>query len=815
MKWILLTCLIFSRFTRINAQTVNIRGEIVNEKNELPIGDATVLLYTLPDSSVERTEVSDNEGLFQFENMRPGNYFLEISSVGFSELRSDTIMLSGGKDLDLGKMVLRESPKTLEGVVITARKPLIERKADKLVYNVGSSISASTSSALELLEKAPGVNVDKDGNISLRGKSGVIILIDDRPTYMTNSELTDYLKSLPASSLDQLEIMTNPSARYDAAGNSGIINIKTKKMKRYGMNGSVNSSLRYTDRLSGSSNLNFNYRNGKINIFGNYNYTDNNDKSHQNILRYFKNSDTKNIVSTFDQSNIQYNSYKSNNLKLGVDYYAGKNTIAGIVLSGNHQNTRDDLTGNSWFSDAGGRRDSGLTASNIIFSRKNSFSANANLRHNFDSAGRKMTADLDFISYDKPQTTALSTNYLLPDGSVQKPSALLYGNIPSKIKIYSGKIDFTIPFKKWGQLETGLKASRVETDNNAQYENKINGKYETDYGKSNHFIYEESIYAAYVSWSKQLKKWGLQAGVRAENTQSTGHQLGNSHVPDSSFTKSYLNIFPTAYISYKADDNNTFGLDFGRRVRRPDYADLNPFLYFLDEYTYEAGNVYLQPQFTNRIEISHSFKSLIHSSVSYSHTSDGIYQVIRQDPEKKIIYATKANIATESGITFSTGVNLRTGRMFSTNADFTIGHEQYEGQLGMGFLRTSGWMHMAKISEGATFGKGWSAELSGLYVSPQVYGQILTRRFWRADASLQKKILKEKGSIGFSVRDIFDSQKFGAIINSDNLKVLTNYIPVGPSFSISFRYSFGKPIKGLKNYRSGSASDEEGRTGAR
>lgn len=814
MKQLFLFCIFLLIAGFIRAQGINIRGDLYNLKNNSPVAEASIMVYNVQDSSIVKTGLSAADGSFRIENVTPGKYFLEISSVGYSNYQTEELGVGKTEDVNLGKIFLHESSQMLDGIVISAKRPLIQHKADKLVFNVASSLSAATSSALDILEKAPGVTVDKDGNISLRGKSGVVVLIDDRPTYMSNADLASYLKGLPASSLSQLEIMTNPSAKYDAAGNSGVINIITKKTKSDGFNSTLTSSLSYADKISGHGNLNFNLRKGKVNVFGNYSYTNDNSNREQTFFRAFKDAGTKNIVSTFDQSTHQSDHDINNNLKLGLDYYAGKNTTAGFVFTGFYDKDNFTLWGDSWFKGQSNERDSGITTKSQIIQISKNLSFNTNLRHNFNSSGAKMTTDLDYIVYNNPQTTSLATNYFLPDGSEKRPSTLLTGDLPSLIKIYSGKIDFIIPLKHIGEIQTGLKASHVRTDNNAMYENSFQGHQEADLGKSNHFIYNENIQAAYISWNKQIKKWGFQVGLRSENTQSSGHQLGNAVVKDSSFTKHYLNFFPSAYLTFNADNNNTFGVNFGRRIQRPDYSSLNPFFFFIDEYTYQAGNVFLQPQFTNRVELTHNFKSLLHSSVSYSHTAKAITQIIRQDIQKKIIYQTNDNVGNQSGITFSSGINLKTGRHLATNLDMILDYEKYEGQISPDYyLKSAKWMYTAKINEQADFGKGWSGELSGFYITPQVYGQASIGRIWRADGSLQKKMMHDKGSVGFSVRDIFQSQKSRFQIVNNGIDIRSVVTRPAPKFSISFKYSFGKAIKGLKRYDSGSASDEQNRVG--
>lgn len=809
MRTIFISLFFFAAIPAATAQSM-VKGTVYNEQGA-PVDGASVVLYMAADSAMDRISLTLADGSFIAEPSAAGRLFLEISYVGLQTFQSEVLDLSNGATVDLGKITMKASDgQVLAGVVLTARKPLIERKLDKLVVNVESSISASSGTALELLEKAPGVEVDKDGNISMRGKSGVLVLVDDRPTYMKSADLANYLKTLPASSLSQLEIMTNPSAKYDASGNSGIINIRTKQIKKSGMNGSVNLAGRIAQKGVGSASLTMNYRKNKVNLFGTYSSFAGTFLNDNYITRRFRESSDQLPVATFDQLSRNENYHTSNRLKLGMDYYASNKTIAGIVVQGDVSNGRFSANSHANVLGPDLATDSIVTANTRVRGNRQNFSVNGNLRHSFDSTGKKITVDLDYVVYNDDPAMMSVSGYFLPDGSILKPSATLRGFTPSVINIYSGKVDFTLPMGRH-QVEAGVKASRVETDNDALYQNKVDKDYETDFGKSNHFIYKEDILAAYVSWNYQLKKWGFQSGLRAEQTRSEGYQAGNAMVPDSSFSKSYLNLFPTAYVSFNADKKNAFGLNYGRRIQRPSYADMNPFMYFLDEYTYEAGNVFLQPQFTDRIELSHSFGQLLHSSIAYSHTRDVISEVLRQNIEKRITYQTKENIASATSLILSTGANFKTGKMLTSVIDLTLSRNSYEGQLESGYLDTQGWLFNGKLTEQANFGKGWAGEVSGFYWSSQVDAQMHIAPMWRVDASVQKTLFKDKGKLSLFVRDIFDSQHFSGTIRSNNIDVDIRSQRLNRNIGLSFSYRFGKPIKGLKQHQSGAAEDERSR----
>lgn len=794
----------------VKAQNAQITSSVLDNKSGAPINGATILLKNV-DSSVAKMAVSDADGNWALSGISKGNYFLDISAMGYAGYQSKVIELSEGQFLKMTSQKLIRNTTVLKGVVISAKKPLIERKSDKLVVNVESSLTAAGASALEVLEKAPGVSVDKDGNISLQGKEGVMILIDDRPAYLKGAELANYLRSIPASSLEQLEVMTNPSSKYDAAGNSGVINIRTKKIKKYGFNGSVNAAAMVSDDAKANSSLNLNYRKGKVNLFGTYSYSLFNNHSNQFILRRFRNPGSKEVVSIFDQvGNNDYHS-DNNNIKIGMDFYTNKKTIAGIVLSGYHNIERQVLHNETKLKNGQDEIDSSLLSQNRIRGISDNFSANLNLRHSFDSLGKKMTIDLDYIVYDLGSNMAFGTDYFLPDGSMQKTSAFLRARTPSHVHIYSAKTDFTFPMGNTGTIETGLKSSYVTTDNDAIYENRIDGDFEIDNYKTNHFRYNENINAAYISWNKQWKKWSTQAGLRAEHTNAQGHQLGNAISADSSFTKKYLNLFPTLYVSYQANEKNSFGVNYGRRVERPAYQDLNPFLYFLDEYTYQAGNVLLQPEFTNRFEITHDYNDLFHSSVSYAHTKNAMTNVLKQNTVKRITYQTKENIADRRTFTISSGTNFSIGDKLKTIIDLTLLNQQYKGVLGSGELFVNSWMFMGKMSEEVKMGKGWNTELSGMYRSRGREGQLIFDPRWRVDFAIQKGILKNKGSINFFVKDIFNSQNFKGVVQYEDIDLEIHNQRINRTFGISFKYRFGKPLKNLKQHNNTGASEEQSR----
>ncbi|MDQ6843034.1 MAG: TonB-dependent receptor [Bacteroidota bacterium] len=790
-----------------------ITGTITDGGDQKIIDAATVTLFKANDSSLVKINLTDKKGNFSFEQIPFGKYYLLATSTGHLKTYSSTLEIKSDAPVSAGILQLTNNIKTLSAVNVTAiiKKPLIERKIDRTIINVDASVTNAGTTALEVLEKAPGVTVDKDGNISLKGKQGVMIMMDGKPAYLSGQELANLLKNMPSSSIDQIEIMTNPSAKYDASGNSGVINIKTKKEKMKGLNGSLSAGIIQSKFTRTNNSLNLNYRKGKINLFGNYGLSYWQGYNDLTLERKFRNVSTKELETIFDQQSLLNHNSTFQNLKVGMDFYADKKNTLGIVLSGyvNPGNNTGDNT--TLLKNASDHTDSIAKAISSQHRKSNNFSANLNFRHEFDTTGKEFTVDMDYLTYYQTSGQLFDNSFLNPDYSPLRPATQLMGTLPSTVNIYSAKTDFVFPLKKSAKLEAGLKSSYVTTDNDALYQNRTPTGYETDEGKTNHFIYKENINAGYLNYSRQIKKWGLQLGLRAENTNAKGHQVGNATRPDSSFTKNYVNLFPTAYVSFEADKKNTFSLNYGRRIDRPDYQDLNPFYYFLDQYTYEVGNTLLQPQFTDNIELSHTYNGFLTTTINYSKTNNAISDVLKQITSERKTFQTKGNIASKTNYGLAVSANFPVTKFFSTNIYSNVVHDNFKGALNGDYLNVNAITFFSNINNQFKFKKGWSAELSGFYRSKGIEGQIVMNPMWRMDAGVAKQVFKNKGTLKFSVRDIFKTQNFSGFVTYQDIDVYIKNIRDSRSASLTFSYRFGKPVKNQQRRKTGGASEEQNR----
>ncbi|SFQ46161.1 TonB-dependent receptor [Parafilimonas terrae] len=795
-----LTVILNCCFSIVNAQYFSINGNVVI--SEKPLEAATVMLLK-PDSSMLKQQFSDKNGHFLIDKITKGHYLVSVQFVGNETWYSPLLTLDNEHPMiDLKTISLQSSAK-LSDVVVTSQKQFIEQKIDKTVVNIDASPTNAGLSAYEILEKTPGVVVDKDGNISLKGKGGVVVMIDGKPTYLSAQDLANYLKNLPSTSLDQIELMTNPSAKYDAAGNSGIINFKTKKTKVKGFSAGVTAGYGIGKFPKTNESINFNYRSGKVNVFGNYSYNYSKRYHTLELERNFRN-EAGEIDTKFMQTSDMQSEYQSHYFKTGLDFYATKKTTLGFSVNGNFNpgtNSNNNVT--DIYNAANALQNETYTNSVSKNNWKN-YGANLNMETKFDSTGRELSANIDYLQYQSSSGQLFINKFFDAKNNKVSADELLRGDLPSKINIYSGKIDYVHPLKNNLKIEAGLKSSYVKTDNNALYTNFINNEWVTDSGRSNHFVYEENINAAYINTSKQFnKKWSAQLGLRLENTNAKGRQLTTGET----FKRNYTQLFPTAYINYTLNDKNQLNLNYGRRIQRPDYGDMNPFYYFLDKYTYEVGNPYLKPQFSHNIELTHVYKNMITSTFSYVLVNDIINEQLMQIDSTHTTYVTKTNLAKQNSFTLSVNAAVPVTKWWRANLYVQGAYNKYKGFVNTGIINVEGPAFNANMQNQFTLPKGWSAELSGYFNSKAIYGTVVGLPQGTLNFAVAKKVLKDKGSVKLNVRDFLGIQQWRGYSRYQNVDVKIHNKWESRVVNLTFTYRFSKGQKAEQ--RNHSSSDEE------
>lgn len=799
-----------------------VTGSIKDGGNQKIIDAASVSLLNTKDSSLVKTAVADKNGNFTFENLKDGNYLVMATSLGHSRSYSRSFSISSGQEtVALEVLQLLPVSKNLQEVSVSSKKPLIERKLDRTIVNVDASITNAGNTALEVLEKSPGITVDKDGNISLKGKSGVVIYLDGRPSYLSGPDLANMLRNMTASQLEQIEIMTNPPAKFDAAGNAGVINIKTKKNKQFGYNGSITSGYTQGRYARFNESVSFNYRNQKVNFYSTLNYNRNHRSEELYITRNFRESATKEIKSIFDQKTSMENQRHYYNAKIGADFFVSKKTTLGVGVNGFYNPSTWESVSSTDIFDPNHVLTSKTGATTRNDEKWKNFSGNVNFRTVLDSAGQEITADVDYVQYSATSSQPLTSYYYDAMGNLTQAPDLLLGTLPTDIRIYSGKIDYSLPLKKGAKFEAGIKSSYVKTDNDARYDSVKTNYMVLDSGRSNHFVYDENINAAYVNYSRPLgKKWSAQLGLRLENTNANGVSKGyafntqeNRFVyTETKFKRSYSQLFPTVYLQYTASEKNQFVINYGRRIQRPDYEDMNPFVHFIDRYTFEQGNPNLSPQFAHNIELSHTYNGFLTTTVNYTNTTNIMQQVLEQNEVSNETFIKKANIANSKQLGLAVSANKSITKWWSANVYTNVYNNHFKGVVNNDPISIGVTTFLAQMQHQFKFKKGWAAELSGFYRSKGLEGVIYIKPIAQVNAGFSKQVLRNKGSIRLNVRDIFAGGVFKGYSKYSNVDAQFRNVNDSRAVSVSFTYRFSKgKLKAGSSKKNGGASDEQNR----
>lgn len=749
---------------------------------------STVTLLRAKDSSVVKFAVTGDDGQFSLAAPAAGRYLLRITHVGYVPSLSGVVDLTAG-DQKMGDLQLAKMESNLAGVTVTSQKPVVEVKADKMIVNVEGTINATGNDALELLRRSPGVMVDKDDNLSLSGKNGVQVYIDGKPSPLGGSDLSNFLKTLQASQIEAIEIITNPSAKYEAAGNAGIINIRLKKNKTFGTNGSVNVGYNIGSFPKYNAGIALNHRNQHVNIFANYNYN-----YGDNISKF------KMVKNQFDTLFVQNNRINFNNnshgFKAGLDYFLNKKSTVGVMVNGNLA-ANDISTAGPMDFFYNNNKVKTLVASNTNDQKRDN--VNANLNYRYSVPGKSdLNIDADY-GYYKIRSSQYQPNVYYNGSGVELGRAVYNMVAPTDIDLYSIKSDYETNYKG-GRLGIGAKIGFANTDNNFQRFNVYGSTKEMDTLKSNRFKYKENINAAYVNYNKAFKGFMIQAGLRVENTHSDGTSTGfkepatgTTLVPyDSSFKRNYTDFFPSAAVTFNKNPMSQWSLTYSRRIDRPIYQDLNPFEFKLNEYTYMKGNTQLRPQYTNSFGITNTYKYRLNTTLNYSHVKD-IFAQLPDTIDKTKGFLTKKNLATQDIVSLNISYPF-SYKWYSFFANLNSYYSHYTADYGGGDRKINQGVFALTyyMQNSAKLGKGWTAELSGFYSSPTLWqGVFKSKGMFGVDGGLQKLLFGNKATLKMSVSDMFRTMKWSGTTNFAGVDATASGRWESRQFKLSFVYRFG------------------------
>lgn len=787
----------------------NISGKVLNTEGAV-LETATVALLDSNSKTLVKSTLTDTKGEFVFAGIENGKYYLSINMLGYAQYQGSE-MIVAGEDVELPAIKLIATGNKLKEVTIRGQKPLIEVQADKLVMNVENSALNAGSSALDILSRSPGVNVDQNENISIKGRQGVNVMIDGKNMVMSGADLANMLKAMPSNSISKIEIISNPGAKYDAAGTAGIINIITKRDRNPGMNGAINASYGQGVYPKYSIGGSLNYRNKKLSAYLTYNYAKRWWFNRLNLDRKFYDPNSDLLQFSYVQDNFMRVPLDNHNGTFGLDYSIGKNTIVGIAgtagatlieqyaynnsqaLDGNNELLYDFITG-------GGREQDYMN-----------YSGNLNFRHSFNDKGQKLDIDLDYARYMSNSLQELETSYFLPDGNVYLPTYFMRSDMDGVTQIRAIKADYTLPFENKATLEAGIKSTYVTSDNEPLFYEKTTGDFRLDTNRSNHFIYRENINAGYLNFNKKWDRWSTQVGLRAENTNIDAEQV----TLDSTYVTSYTQLFPSFAVQRNLNEKHDLGVTLSRRIQRPNYEQLNPFKFFIDNTTYKEGYPYLRPALTYSAELSHTFKKRFNTSVSYSHTKDNITEVIQpSETEDSVTVQTNKNLTQVNTFTFSGTYPINITKWWNSTNNFTGWYSHFTGFVANTNLSNGSPAFSVYSNNNFTLPKGFRAELTFWYQSRQVYGFFDLKSMWTFGAGIQKNVLNDKGTIRLNAQDIFwtgpprATSVYNAYREDFTVQRETRQV------TISFTYRFGDKQLSPGRKRQSGAEDEKRRVGS-
>lgn len=782
--------------------TPSVSGNVLDAKNS-PAAFVNVILIHSADSAVVKADLSNESGNFLFENIEPGEYLVLVSQIGNKYYSSPFRVNEGEEKVRVADITLPDNALTLSEANVTAYKPFIEHRIDETIVNVENSIVNAGGTALEVLRRSPGITVDNEGNIRLSGKQGVQVMMDGKPTYLSAKDLYEMLRNMASDQLSQIVIMTNPSAKYDAAGNSGIINIKMRKKQNIGLNGSYRISYGQGVYPDFGTGINLNYRNEKINLFGGYNFM----RAFYferitNIRRFNEGS----YSSSFEQRTFDKGSFYANDFRAGLDYYATKKSTFGLLVKGNLFNNHDNTTAKTQIKNHNESPDSGYVTENINDSKWNTVSANLNYVFKIDTLGSELSADADYAQYENASDFRFETNHYFNDGTPSY-TELATDKQPASINIRSFKIDYVKQFANKMKIEAGGKTSFVKTDNDVQYFNYINDAAMIDTGKTNHFNYTENINAVYLNWAGEFKKFGIQLGLRGEQTIADGEQA----IHNTSFKHNYFDLFPSAFITYSFSEKHQSRMSYSRRVDRPQYGQLNPFRYFIDPYNFFEGNPDLNPQFTHVFELSHNFMRMYSIGVNYSHTVDAMTQIAKQIDSTHTTSLSTENLSTSDNYGITMSIPLHLTSWWESSNNLNLYSNEYKGISSVGAVDKRLTTFSFNSYNTFVLPAGWSFELSGYYNTAALYGTTISNPIGCVSAGIGKRFGKDRFQIRANINDIFHTEVTTSVIQYQNIDVDFKRVYDSQFIRLHLSYNFGKKTVARARQRSTGAEAEQNR----
>lgn len=789
-------------FSSFAQSTYKVKGLVSSAEESVPFAQVKVLNST--DSSVVKFGLSDSLGIFQVSGVPNGDYILNINSVGLADYFSEPFKVEGA-DVDFEEIQMKIDNE-LEAIEVVKIRPIIQVEPDKVVFNVDQTINATGQNGFDLLRKAPGVIIDNSNNIVVEGKSGVQVYIDHKPSQLAGDDLVNFLQSLQSSDIDNIEIITQPSSKFDAEGNAGIINIILKRDKNLGTNGTVSAGYNYGVNHRYNASISFNNRTKKTNLYGAYST---NQGKHRTFLLF----DRRQQDYRYDSESFITSIRNNHNGRLGFDWFLNDRHTIGILGSGNFITTDSESDTKTFIGPENSNPDQILVADNIGVGRNIQGSGNLNYRF-ADTLGHELTVDFDYAYFDRESESYQPNMYTDIDDNV-----LFQNNYrivsPTQVSIISGKIDYSQNL--WGgKLGLGAKYSNVNTDNVFRFYEEAGGTDSLDANRSNDFSYNETIGAGYMNYSRKLgKKWSMQLGLRYEHTLAKGDltEIAAGSPDTSDFTFEYGQLFPSGGFTYVPNFKHMWAINFSRRITRPDYQSLNPFVSQLDELSYRQGNPSLQPSYGNNVRVSHTYKYRFTTALSFSYVQDYFAQITDTLGFAQNFIQTR-NVADEMNITLTASLPFQIKKWWSLFLNLTGYYSNYISDDDR-FIEIDQWIGNVYMANTFLLPAGFKLEVSGWFSSPSIWGGTYrTKSMGSLDLGLQKKFLNDRMTLRLFANDVLFTSFWRADLEYGGLFIDGSGGWESRKYGLNLSYNFGnKDVKKTRDRKTG-LEEEEKRAGS-
>lgn len=766
------------------AQTYQLTGCVQDEESRQPVEIANVLLKHAKDSTYITGMLTDAEGCFAFTQPQ-GEYLLHITLIGCEDIYLPVHLQ---ENVHTGVLTLRSASTLLDEVAIVAARPIIQRLVDRVVFDPQNTLASAGGNALDLLREVPGMRVSEN-DISIIGKGGVKVYINDRETKLSGDELIDYLRSYDASQILKVEVITTPPSKYDAAGNAGIINIRLKSRPRDYVGGTVSGSYNKGEKEDyGYGGLSLNISKGRVSSFLNGGGTLGESEFLESNRRYFPSN-------TWDGRSDYWRKMKNAYAQAGVDIALERDWTMGVQAIYNHNKPRVEVNSITRVYDASTANMDSLLFSDYEESAKfNRINLNFHVDKVWDEKGKKMTWDVDYLKDERTSDAGFDSNSQFPDGAIIPNSGFDYSYGQNRnIDAVSSAIDFTLPFEKF-KMTTGAKASFTNTRNRIDYTTSDPSLVQDDF-----FKYKEQIYALYLDYNRAISdKFSMQLGMRMEHTRTTGI----SEAEDKTDKNDYTRLFPTAYFLYSPNEKHALNLSFSNRISRPSQNMVNPFPFYQNKYTYARGKEDLKPSYTYNTELGYTLKHNLNASVFYSYSDDVFSQVIGLDPETNVSSFLWDNFMKTHSFGVNNSYTYRQLKWLQAYVQHGVSYNKTTSSAPTTLSESKGWSYYANVRNTLFLNakKTFMGTLSGYFVSRSYQGVYLMKPSYGINAGLLYRLLDNKLSLSFNANNILVSHMKMETVSNDLKMTVDNQFSF-TSFRIGVSYTFGGDIrsKGQRN----------------